>query len=406
MTRSNKDQILASPSYDAPTQQVPLAAVTNAVDAPVEQNEAQSEDMQNCYQIGSVHTECVSQPIMSPTSDVQFDSDANFENARGEMLMNDVFDTFLNTSSEPAHSISSGLTSKQISYETCYNDDSGDEYGSICDEDLIAIEASDIYPSSNQVNHQFDRYSNGGSEDIAISSWAQNPNVYPVIDNIETSGLHRINFQQSGETRDNAAQIKDDDGCTSIGEGTNSSDGRLCDAAESSSDLTTILAPVNKSFRSPFVRKAIARPKPPQSIRDRSPINGISASSMLRVCFRIGEAINYGSTALKKEQTTYLELYARVGSSEREINGVKQYFEFWDLFHDKPPYVTGHYDLWKGNELWDYESGQFLEAYGDKKLCRCICRPKMEDNKMILVVLNIWEACWEDVDYVKSVLTS
>jgi hypothetical protein len=161
---------------------------------------------------------------------------------------------------------------------------------------------------------------------------------------------------------------------------------------------------IMKTFKLPFTQKAFVRPRPPPPVRDRSPIIGVSASSNLRVCFRIGEAIKFGHAAINTNQTVVFELYARVAFSEREAAGVKQHFEFWDIFHDKPPYVAGHYDLWKGNDLWDYESGQFLEVNDEKKFCRCICRPKKVDDKLTLMILNIWESSWDDVEYVKGIV--
>ncbi|KAF1976854.1 hypothetical protein BU23DRAFT_418469, partial [Bimuria novae-zelandiae CBS 107.79] len=147
--------------------------------------------------------------------------------------------------------------------------------------------------------------------------------------------------------------------------------------------------------------KPIVRCQFPDPVRDRSPIIGLSSNLLLRTCFRIGEAINQAARANKNGQNIMIELYARVRSSERDA--VKQRFVFSDLFHDRPPYLKGEYDasIWKQVELYNYDSGRFLSK---AEMCRCVGMIKRNENKeWMMVVLNIWEATWEDVDWVEGI---
>ncbi|KAF2438192.1 hypothetical protein P171DRAFT_437249 [Karstenula rhodostoma CBS 690.94] len=152
-------------------------------------------------------------------------------------------------------------------------------------------------------------------------------------------------------------------------------------------------------------RKPIVRPVFPDAVRDRSPIVGLSSKSMLRSCFRVGEAISQAGKATKQGHSILFELYARVLSSERDA--AKQHFLFSDLFHHRPPYLKGEYDaaIWKNVELFNYDSGRFLP---ESKMCRCIGRIRRneKDQTWVMVVLNIWEATWEDIDWVEGIVNS
>jgi hypothetical protein len=101
-----------------------------------------------------------------------------------------------------------------------------------------------------------------------------------------------------------------------------------------------------------------------------------------------------------------IELYAKVLSSHRE--GVTQFFMFADLFHEaRPPFLKGTCECWKGSELWEYDCRKFLACEGnpgEKKLCRAMGKMKREGKEWKFVVLNIWEATWEDVEYVRGIV--
>ncbi len=152
--------------------------------------------------------------------------------------------------------------------------------------------------------------------------------------------------------------------------------------------------------------KPFVRPPFPKRIRDRSPVSGLSAKTLLRTCFRVGEALNAGSAAARNGQDVLVELYARVNFSYREAEGWKQHFQFSDLFHDRPPFLNGVYEKWRGVGLWDYDSSLFLGNDAKGRMCRCVGRIKRDDktNAWILVVLNIWAAVWDDVAFVRGIV--
>lgn len=151
-----------------------------------------------------------------------------------------------------------------------------------------------------------------------------------------------------------------------------------------------------------------ARPAFPNPIGDRCPIIGLSSSPVLRTCFRIGEAINAASSALRNDMECIIELYAQVTFSEREADGGrKQHFQFGDLFQkDKPPYLTGTYDMWKGIDLWDCDSSDFLGDNGKGKIARVVGKIKRGERSgpWKMAILSIWEADWEAVGFVKGII--
>jgi hypothetical protein len=149
--------------------------------------------------------------------------------------------------------------------------------------------------------------------------------------------------------------------------------------------------------------KPIVRPPFPTSVRDRSPIIGLSPNLLLRTCFRIGEAINQAGHAVKRGQKVIFELYARVLSSHRDE--MKQHFVFGDLFHDKPPFVKGNYGaaIWKHVDLYNYDSKRLLKK---ETMCRCIGELKRDGKDWIMVVHNIWQATWEDIEWVEGIISS
>ncbi|TKA80062.1 hypothetical protein B0A49_02502 [Cryomyces minteri] len=150
--------------------------------------------------------------------------------------------------------------------------------------------------------------------------------------------------------------------------------------------------------------KPIVRPPFPTQVKDKSPIIGLSANTILRTCFRLGEAINVGRQAVRTGRDVVIELYARVVSSSREENSLKQHFVFADLFSERSPELSGVYDLWKGVELWDYDSSRFLQPGAGIRMCRCIARMKRAESKWSLSILNIWEASWDDIAHVKGII--
>ncbi|KAI9795920.1 MAG: hypothetical protein M1835_004949 [Candelina submexicana] len=152
--------------------------------------------------------------------------------------------------------------------------------------------------------------------------------------------------------------------------------------------------------------KPFVRPLFPKPIRDRSPVLGVSSRILLRTCFRVGEALNAGCAAARTSQDVIVELYARVNFSYREAKGWKQHFQFSDLYHDRPPYLNGIYEGWRGIRLWEYDSSLFLGDEAKGRMCRCMGRIKRDEKTKtwILVVLNIWAAVWDDFAFVKGIV--
>ncbi|KAK1068235.1 hypothetical protein LTR74_005733 [Friedmanniomyces endolithicus] len=150
--------------------------------------------------------------------------------------------------------------------------------------------------------------------------------------------------------------------------------------------------------------KRIVRIAFPASVLDRSPVFGAANSTTLRVCFRVGEALNAGCLAVRSNKDVLLELYARVMESRREEKpGRHQHLVFHDLYHDKPPYLTGTYDLWDQSRLWELDSRVFLKPKNEGVICRAVARMKRDGMKWKLEVLSIWEASREDVEHVAGI---
>ena len=152
----------------------------------------------------------------------------------------------------------------------------------------------------------------------------------------------------------------------------------------------------------PFVRRPFPKP-----VRDRSPVVELSSSGVLRTCFRIGEALNAASVAVRTGTDVIIELFARVNASTREREGYKQHIVFADLFHSgRPPFLSGTYELWKDGGRWEENSRPFLEEHGSGKICRAVGRLRRDQDtkRWKMAVLNIWEATWGDVAWAKGVV--
>ena len=60
--------------------------------------------------------------------------------------------------------------------------------------------------------------------------------------------------------------------------------------------------------------------------------------------------------------------------------------------------------------MWDLDSKAFLDVTEEGRMCRAIAKMKRDPavgggggTKWRLEVLSIWEATWEDVDYVAGI---
>jgi hypothetical protein len=102
-----------------------------------------------------------------------------------------------------------------------------------------------------------------------------------------------------------------------------------------------------------------------------------------------------------------LELYARVTSSWRdEKPSRKQHFVIHDLYHDKPPFINGTFELWDQSTLWDEDSRPFLDASASGMMCRMIAKMKRDGGKWRLEILSIWPADWDDVEHAAEIYTN
>ncbi|KAL6709873.1 hypothetical protein ACN47E_000658 [Coniothyrium glycines] len=172
----------------------------------------------------------------------------------------------------------------------------------------------------------------------------------------------------------------------------------------------TFVSPVTATTRLPALpdiddeasaRKPIVRSPYPTSVCDRSPIIGLFPTTVLRTCFRVGEAINQNCHMAKTGRHVIIELYARILKAER--TDTQQLFMFCDLFHAKPPYIKGVYEaaIWKSVALFEYDGRRLLQ---EGRMCRCIGTLTRIDKDWVMTVLNIWEATWEDVDWVEGIV--
>lgn len=157
----------------------------------------------------------------------------------------------------------------------------------------------------------------------------------------------------------------------------------------------------------PFIR-----PPFPAPMLDRSPIQGLNSRTVLRTCFRIGEALNAATASLRSAGApdAVVELYCRSLFSIRDPTSFKQNFQFGDLFSSaSPPFLPGTYMLWRGIGLWDHDSRAFLGEEGKGKMARVvgkINRLEKKDgmNRWEMLVMSVWEVDWEDVSVAKGIV--
>ncbi|GAB7349243.1 hypothetical protein MBLNU459_g8402t1 [Dothideomycetes sp. NU459] len=154
-------------------------------------------------------------------------------------------------------------------------------------------------------------------------------------------------------------------------------------------------------------RKRIVRNPSPEHMGGRSPVLGASNDTVLRRCFRVGEALNISCQAARSGQNIVLELYARVTASWREPGTTKQHLVLADLYHGNPPYIDGTYEAWKGVPEWDEESARFLGASEEaSQLCRCVGSMKKDRAKWKMAIHIIRLASWDEVEHTAGIYCS
>lgn len=148
-----------------------------------------------------------------------------------------------------------------------------------------------------------------------------------------------------------------------------------------------------------------ARPKFPQLVQDRCPINGLSSQTILRVCFRIGEMLREGGRCNALGQDAIIELFAHVNFSSREPGTSKQHFQFADLFHDRPPFAKGILANFKTTGLAESESKIFIES-SESLMARCMGRVKkdIKTGSWLLHIMNVRVTDWEEIRWTKRIV--
>ncbi|KAL2019183.1 hypothetical protein VTK56DRAFT_9983 [Thermocarpiscus australiensis] len=168
--------------------------------------------------------------------------------------------------------------------------------------------------------------------------------------------------------------------------------------------------------------RPFTRPPFPPPLRDKSPVPGLSNTTVLRTCFRIGHLLSEASRTHMAHQDVLFELYARVAHSYRESIARVQHFQFMDLFKNQRPYPRGTLTGWKTGSLLDRLSRAFLSSFGvnrnekgdgngdghsGSRMCRCICRLRKEKNSEIgwvVVVEWIREISWDEIDMMRQII--
>ncbi|KFY00690.1 hypothetical protein O988_03172 [Pseudogymnoascus sp. VKM F-3808] len=118
----------------------------------------------------------------------------------------------------------------------------------------------------------------------------------------------------------------------------------------SANDDSHEYTPLAPFARSPF----------PEKVSGVSLIPGLTTGTMLRTCFRIGECIRAGSFCHRLNQDAIIELFCRVTFSSRENGAHKQIFQFADIFHNSPPFVSGVLANYRVSALQERESKELL----------------------------------------------
>lgn len=157
---------------------------------------------------------------------------------------------------------------------------------------------------------------------------------------------------------------------------------------------------------SPAKYRPFTRPDFPCPLRNKSPVEGISNSNVLRTCFRVGSIFKEVARWLRADQEVTFELFARASYTSREKASRIQHFQFVDLYEDQLPHISGVLTGWKNDSALEKESAMFLDD-SMNKMCRCMCRPRKateSDTGWDLKVLHIRATSWHEIESVRSVV--
>lgn len=284
-------------------------------------------------------------------------------------------------------------------------DDGDDDFGQLCFDFELGSHDADIsipstnaqqYPTSSQTMMDDDNFDDDLMDGDLLDLVTDTVSV-PGSPLFQSSSPVKLNALKDSSLPQQTPQTSITSDDASNKELSNSS--RLSNKFVSLVTLTSrILAATGDVARKPTVRSPF-----PSAVRDRSPIIGMSSNTVLRSCFRVGEAINQSCHAAKAGNNILVELYARVLGSERD--GMQQRFTFCDLFHAKSPYIQATYAaaIWKSVQLFEYDSARLMQQ---GRICRCIGSMKRNGKDWTMTVLNIWEATWDDVQWVEGIVNS
>jgi hypothetical protein len=165
----------------------------------------------------------------------------------------------------------------------------------------------------------------------------------------------------------------------------------------SANDDSHEYSPLAPFSRSPF----------PEKVSGVSLIPGLTTCTMLRTCFRIGECIRAGSFCHRLNQDAIIELFCRVTFSSREDGTHKQIFQFADIFHNSPPFVSGVLANYRVSALQERESKELLTGVREVPvMVRCLGRLKAQagGNGWILHLDNIRKSDWEEVRWTRRIV--
>jgi hypothetical protein len=177
---------------------------------------------------------------------------------------------------------------------------------------------------------------------------------------------------------------------------------------------------------SPFLRSSL-----PQLASSQSVLPSLIPHRRIPTLFRIAEVYRLLASIPPRAPPQRIELYASVISSRRDFHKKTQEFTFADLFFpQRPPYLSGSSIAWVLCELFDEDSEPFMNTASGGRLCRAIVQVSKnswktnarqvgsssvtmqggsqgsgkEADALDVEVLNIWEATWDDVKYVRGVV--
>ncbi|KAK1989792.1 hypothetical protein LX36DRAFT_648799 [Colletotrichum falcatum] len=172
------------------------------------------------------------------------------------------------------------------------------------------------------------------------------------------------------------------------------------DATSSPGTKMLVEAAAIQPSSAPSSPTPIIRPPFPPKVRDRSVVGGLSSTTMMRTCFRIGELLNAHAKCAREKQDVVVELFARVKHSSRETTARVQHFQLRDLFTDRQPFLSGALRDWKLNSSHDHHSRSFLGPSGENKLCRCVCKLLEVKGTSIgrsAIIMSIRETAWDEI---------